>query len=401
MSLVGVTAWLCFRAGGFFDEPRTGVAIGAWVGLALAALAGFPVVPRSRPAQVALGSLVGLAGWTAASVAWAPLLVPARSDAVRVTLYAGVLWLAYAVFRDRRAVRSLEAALASLSVVVVGYGLLGKVGLLDLTESVSAAGRLEQPLSYWNAMGTLAALGAVLSLAIVQNPTRASAARATAGAAAALLAAGLYLTYSRGALVALFVGVAVLVLSAPWRSRRPGPRRHRAAVVALCCAAAVAGAAFVAVSGSAEAPARGAQAERFADIGSNRGDYWKVALDSFVGHPVVGEGAASFRVAWLRERAIPETVVDAHSLPVETASELGLVGLVLLGLVLIGVVLAVGRVAGADRSLAVGPAAALTVWALHSCLDWDWELPAVTLLAVLLAGAMLAQAENVPDRPGV
>jgi hypothetical protein len=36
------------------------------------------------------------------------------------------------------------------------------------------------------------------------------------------------------------------------------------------------------------------------------------------------------------------------------------------------------------------------VWAAHSALDWDWELPAgATLSAILLAGVVIALAE--PD----
>ena len=39
---------------------------------------------------------------------------------------------------------------------------------------------------------------------------------------------------------------------------------------------------------------------------------------------------------WLRERTIPERVADAHSLYVETASELGLIGLAALALLIGG-----------------------------------------------------------------
>ena len=55
-----------------------------------------------------------------------------------------------------------------------------------------------------------------------------------------------------------------------------------------------------------------------------------------------------------------------------------------------------GVVASARRVPApalAGPAAALAAWALHAGLDWDWELPALTLVAVLLAGALMAAAE--------
>ena len=62
-------------------------------------------------------------------------------------------------------------------------------------------------------------------------------------------------------------------------------------------------------------------------VDSNRYGYWKVALDVFADHPVAGDGAGGFRVEWLQRRTVDESVVDAHSLVVETAAELGLVGL--------------------------------------------------------------------------
>jgi len=41
-----------------------------------------------------------------------------------------------------------------------------------------------------------------------------------------------------------------------------------------------------------------------------------------------------------------------------------------------------------------GAAAASTVWLLHSSIDWDWEMPAVTLPALVLAGALIAASEG-------
>ena len=70
---------------------------------------------------------------------------------------------------------------------------------------------------------------------------------------------------------------------------------------------------------------------RLAELRTNRGAYWKVALESFAARPLVGGGSGSFRVDWRREREIEESVMDAHSLYFETLSELGLVGAALLG----------------------------------------------------------------------
>ena len=39
------------------------------------------------------------------------------------------------------------------------------------------------------------------------------------------------------------------------------------------------------------------------------------------------------------------------------------------------------------------------MWAVHAGVDWDWEMPALTLVAVLLAGLLLASAEEGPRAP--
>ena len=66
-------------------------------------------------------------------------------------------------------------------------------GVLHFARSVSAEGRLEQPLTYWNAMGELAALGFVLATRVAGAVDRPAAVRLAATAAAAPLAMGLYL----------------------------------------------------------------------------------------------------------------------------------------------------------------------------------------------------------------
>jgi hypothetical protein len=36
----------------------------------------------------------------------------------------------------------------------------------------------------------------------------------------------------------------------------------------------------------------------------------------------------------------------------------------------------------------------VATWAFHAGVDWDWEMPAVTLAALLFAGALLALADR-------
>jgi O-antigen ligase len=111
----------------------------------------------------------------------------------------------------------------------------------------------------------------------------------------------------------------------------------------------------------------------------------------FAAEPIRGIGAGGFGVIWLQYRDVRERVKVAHSLYVETLAELGIVGFVFLALFLGGVASA------ATRARIPGATAALVVWATHSALDWDWEMPALTLVALALAGLIVATAEEEPE----
>src|SRR5205807_4019866 len=85
--------------------------------------------------------------------------------------------------------------------------------------SLSAEGRLEQPLTYWNAMGALAALGFVLCARLAGSIDRPSWMARLAAAACAPLGVGLYLSFSRGALFACLAGLLAILVAAPVRAQ--------------------------------------------------------------------------------------------------------------------------------------------------------------------------------------
>jgi hypothetical protein len=70
------------------------------------------------------------------------------------------------------------------------------------------------------------------------------------------------------------------------------------------------------------------------------------------------------------------------------------VGLAALALMLVGIALAARDAWRRDPVLAAGACAALTAWALHAGLDWDWEMPGLTLVAIVLAGLVIAAADD-------
>jgi O-antigen ligase len=141
--------------------------------------------------------------------------------------------------------------------------------------------------------------------------------------------------------------------------------------------------------------ATGASAARLVSAQSNRYEYWRVAVRAFRREPLRGDGSGAFRTDWLRERPFAESVRDAHSLYLETAAELGLVGLAALGAFLGGVAASARAALRRERTAVAGAVAALVAWAVHAGLDWDWEMPALTLVALVLA-ARLAPGDAAP-----
>jgi O-Antigen ligase len=464
-ALISAPTVLGFFTGGFRDDARLVAGVVVWILVVLAAVFAERPLPRSTAGRVALAGAALLAVWTGVSMTWSPVSSAALDDTQRVLVYAGALTAAAAFVVPGRPLRWLEPGLAGGALIVVSYGLSERLlpWLVELDRSESAAGRLEQPLTYWNAVGLFAAIGLILAARLTGDGSRDVRLRCAAAAASAPLGAGVYLTFSRGSLVALMAGLALValllprrgqlvaigvalsagVLSAvavgvfPWvRGLEAGGNHSVQGLGSLVLLVAIAaGAALVTrrqISASAPAvedvaaprhtvlalavtavvvigiavaatnearpelrkPATGAAPSRLVSVDSNRYRYWDVALDVFAEHPLAGRGSGSFRVEWLMRRDVDESVVDAHSLVVETAAELGLVGLLFLALLLGGVAFAAREAYRAAPDASSGAIAVAGAWMTHSLLDWDWEMPAVTMAALVCAGALIARAER-------
>ncbi len=123
---------------------------------------------------------------------------------------------------------------------------------------------------------------------------------------------------------------------------------------------------------------------------SNNGrvDLWAAAWQDFRQHPALGTGAGSFEQYWYANRTDGQTVRDGHSLYAETLAELGVPGFVLLFVLLGAPLVALVRVRGWPLAPLLG--AAYVAFLVHAGVDWDWEVPAVTLLALLIGVGLLA-----------
>src|SRR3954447_13646861 len=148
-------------------------------------------------------------------------------------------------------------------------------------------------------------------------------------------------------LAAVAAGAVALLVALPDRSvsvsrasgRRMGAALAAAAVLAACAGTAV----YVAERGSPftdiahawnqfktkKTPHGGAS--RLGRLGSNRYDFWRVALREFRHAPVAGIGADNYQEAYLRHGKSSESPLYPHSVELRTLAQTGLVGALLLG----------------------------------------------------------------------
>lgn len=137
---------------------------------------------------------------------------------------------------------------------------------------------------------------------------------------------------------------------------------------------------------------------RLSDASNNgRIETWDVALQGFDAQPFRGQGAGTYSTYWQQHRPSDQIVNNAHSLYLETLSDLGIVGFVALVGALIAIVVGICIRLARRRANRAPYAAALAVtvaWAIHAGFDWDWQMPAVTLCVFILAGAVLAEHQQ-------
>jgi O-antigen ligase len=128
----------------------------------------------------------------------------------------------------------------------------------------------------------------------------------------------------------------------------------------------------------------------FSLSGTGRPELWRVAWNVAREQPIVGAGAGTFEIAWLRDRPDVTQVRDAHNLYLETMAELGATGLLLLVVTLVVPLAAAWR--RRDNPFVPAAGGAYAAYLAHAAADWDWELVGVSLVAFLCAASVLLAA---------
>jgi hypothetical protein len=439
----------------------------AWIAVVVLSIR--EAVTLSRLELVTIGALFAFVGWVALSSLWTDSWPATVREVERDVLYPVAVLAAVVVFRGKSSRRLLGAVWVAIT-LVSWYALATRIfpdqaGRFDPIQQY----RLFRPIGYWNALGIFAAIGMLLALAFAARG-RLLTTRLLAAASLVVLATTVYFTYSRGAWIALGIGlvaaialdgrrlqlITTLLVVAPAstaavllasrlrglthvdsslaRATHDGHRLALALVLLACAAAAmrwlqgwigsiasfgprargvyagalvlalVLGLSFVVARyGSPESIARkgwnqfqtrspagggtNLNARLFSVSASGRTIVWRHAWNDARAHPVLGSGAGTYEIWYLRHRTDSGKVRDAHSLYVEVLAELGPVGLALLLVALLTPLVAAVRA----RRHPITPiaAGAYVAFLVHAGVDWDWEVTAVTLAGLLCGVGLL------------
>jgi tetratricopeptide (TPR) repeat protein len=412
----GADAWEAANRCVLYLAALTVFLLPAWRSVSAAVVVGAYSVAI---AAIALGTLIAAAGSADPALDFIDgrLTEPTGYQNATAVVFALAAWPAL-FLAGRREVHSalrpplLAAAGVLLEVAVLpqsrGAAAAALAGLVAYLIAVPNRPRALPPLLVVGCVGLLAGPTLIDTLSAVREGGDAAIDALDASLRAVLVSAGALLALG-GALVG-----ADLALS-------PGERATtvtgRAVDVALAALAVVASVGALAAIGN---PVSWAEerwddfragyeeeevtaANRFTSgLGSNRYDFWRVALEEFGDHPVAGLGAGGFETAYLRERESLDEPRYAHSLELEVLAEMGLVGTLLLGAALaalIGGALA-ARLRAADelgRGIAACAIVAFVTWGVAASVDWIWQVPAATAPVL----AWLAVATRLrPTQPG-
>jgi len=220
-----IAAIFCFitfyAKGGLILDAMTTTEMVLTLGAGLLVAASLALAPSGTRAYGLwpAGLLLALTVLTGLSVVWSVQPDNSWHDADRMLAYSAVFVAAIALARLAPGRwPAILGGLALAAVVVCGYALLTKIFPRSLAPSNTYA-RLEEPYGYWNAIGLTAAMGAICCLWLGARRTGHALLRALAYPAMGLLLLTLILAYSRGALVALAIGLILWFCVVPLRLR--------------------------------------------------------------------------------------------------------------------------------------------------------------------------------------
>jgi O-antigen ligase len=351
--------------------------------------------------------MLGFITWNLVTVAWAAELPRVVTSSTSFLLNFALFPIVYSAVRTTRDARWIILAFIAGASFAALYAIVFQPNAIALATSPSAASglnRLAGTVGDPNELAALLAAGVALCSALVFNP-KAGAFRAFGVAAALLMLVGVFLTLSRGGLIALLAILVGAILFAGGR---------RAAALGGACVVAVVGLVFF--FGVASPDAR----ERVTanDGGSGRTDIWNVGWRMVADEPIVGVGSGNFQNNAIHYLLAPgavrfdEYLVDvpsvAHNAYLQVLAETGLIGLLLFLAIIAACVAAAVRAQHLFREVQdregelISTAVILAICALLAAYFFLSEQQSKHLWLLLSLGPALlaaAQAKRDVDEP--
>jgi hypothetical protein len=211
--LLGLTAYGMFRRGLYPVElwsPVAAAVMGIFI-LTLFVRGYYSEIPRIG--WVLVGLLGGLVAIKGLSLIWTISRLETVQELLRSSMYLAVFVAALGAVSSLRRASAVTDGAILISVAVAGYGLLQKINPVDYPVTSTSGVRVDSTLQYPNTTALVVGMGALLALGRMTGVKNALA-RAIYAAMTLILFATLYLTFSRGGLLAAGVGiVALFVLS--------------------------------------------------------------------------------------------------------------------------------------------------------------------------------------------
>ncbi|MBI5870564.1 MAG: O-antigen ligase family protein [Actinobacteria bacterium] len=207
---MAIEAFAVFADGGYFPNAMTLCVVGAWLCLAMLLVSEREEFYRDWDA-VQL-SLLGLAVafwiWTGLSISWSISADQSLIEFNRTGGYVAIFVLGVTAGRHLLCRRIAVILLLAIATAASVYG-LGPKTFPSVVENLDEMGRIAVPIGYVNAMGLLMAMGFVLAIYLSSDRTFHWSLRIISAMASPLLLTCLFFTLSRGATLALILGLIV------------------------------------------------------------------------------------------------------------------------------------------------------------------------------------------------
>lgn len=274
---------------------------------------------------VLTSALMAFVAWATISILWSQSESAALTSIQRYALNLALFPIVWVAIRRREEVNWLIITLILGTAIAAAYGLVrppSNPNAIDTSDAARATGTIGDA----NQFAAVLVAGLALSLAVAVGPVTTFSVRALAVLTSAMCVMAIFLTLSRGGLVALAVAMIASVFMAG---------RWRPALSVLALLVAVGGVIYF--TSFASVPAQ----QRITAIsgGTGRIDLWTVGWRMVQAKPVAGVGAGNFPItsihyllrpgATQRADFIVDTPKVAHNTYLQVLAELGVVGFAL------------------------------------------------------------------------